>query len=125
MTGVTGGGGGAGDENVNTLVKSTSATWNNTSTVVAANSGLWAPAKRFDMVYSPNTVSYSGTALNGSLTSQSVWTIIRIVYTTSGTVSAQGTATSAIWDNRLSLSYVQTHILSVFFLFHLEKIRTE
>jgi hypothetical protein len=62
--------------------------------------------RQFDMVYSPNTVSYSGTAASGSLTSQGVWTIVRIVYTTTGTVSAQGTATNAIWDNRLSLSYV-------------------
>jgi hypothetical protein len=60
--------------------------------------------RQFDMVYSPSTVSYSGTAASGSLTSQGVWTIVRIVYTTTGTVSAQGTASNAIWDNRLSLS---------------------
>jgi len=101
-----GGGGGSGDENVNTLVRSNSATWDNTSTVVAANSGMWTPIRKFDMVYSPNTASYSGTAPSGSLTSQSVWTVIRITYTTSGTVSAQGTANNAVWDNRLSLTYV-------------------
>lgn len=105
LAGVTGGGG-SGDENVNTLVRSNSATWDDTSTVVAANSGMWTPIRKFDMVYSPNTASYSGTAPSGSLTSQSVWTIIRIVFTTSGTVSAQGTANNAIWDNRLSLTYV-------------------
>jgi len=62
--------------------------------------------KKFDMVYSPNTISYSGIAPSGSLTSQSVWTITRITYTTSGTVSAQGVASNVIWNNRTSLSYV-------------------
>lgn len=107
LTGITGGGGGSGDENVNTLVRANSATWDNTSTVVSTNSASWStPIRKFDMVYSPNTVSYSGTAPSGSLTSQSVWTVIRITYTTSGTVSAQGTALNAIWDDRLSLTYV-------------------
>lgn len=93
LLGVTGGaGGGSGDESVNTLVRAASASW--------------SPIRKFDMVYSPNTISYSGTAPGGSLTSQSAWTITRITYTTSGTVSAQGTVSSAIWDNRLSLSYV-------------------
>jgi len=69
-------------------------------------SASWSPIRKFDMVYSPNTISYSGTATGGSLTSQSAWTIIRITYTTSGTVSAQGTVNNAIWDNRLSLTYV-------------------
>ena len=68
-------------------------------------SASWSPIRKFDMVYSPNTISYSGTAPGGSLTSQSVWTITRIVFTNSGPVSAQGTALNAIWDNRLSLSY--------------------
>ena len=92
LLGVTGGGGGSGDESVNTLVRAASASW--------------SPIRKFDMVYSPNTISYSGTAVSGSLTSQSAWTITRIVFTNSGTVSAQGTASNAIWDNRLSLSYI-------------------
>jgi hypothetical protein len=57
------------------------------------------------MVYSPNTISYSGIAPSGSLTSQNAWTITRITYTTSGTVSAEGVASNAIWNNRTSLSY--------------------
>jgi len=57
------------------------------------------------MAYSPNTISYSGTAATGSLTSQAVWTIIKITYNTAGTISAQATATNAVWDDRLSLSY--------------------
>ena len=68
-------------------------------------SASWSPIRKFDMVYSPTTISYSGTAPGGSLASQSAWTITRIVFTNSGTVSAQGTALNAIWDNRLSLSY--------------------
>ncbi len=82
-----------------------SGSWQSTFTTVQSNSATWSSLKKFDMVYSPNTISYSGVAPGGSLTSQSAWTITRIVYTTSGTVSAQGTASSAIWDNRLSLSY--------------------
>lgn len=89
-----------------TDLKSLSANWQNTSTIVQANSAAWSAIRKFDMVCSPNTVSYSGTAPSSSLTSQSAWTIVRIVYTNSGTVSAQGTASNAIWDNRLSLSYV-------------------
>ena len=88
-----------------TDLKSLSANWQNTSTVVQANSAAWSAIRKFDMVYSPNTISYSGTAPSGSLTSQSAWTIVRIVYTTTGTVSSQGTANNAIWDNRTSLSY--------------------
>ena len=88
-----------------TDLKSLSANWQNTSTTVQANSATWSSIRKFDMVYSPNTISYSGTAPSSSLTSQSAWTIVRIVYTNSGTVSAQGTANNAIWDNRTSLSY--------------------
>ena len=93
-------------------LSSLSGSWQSTFTTVQTNSASWAGSssssniRKFDMVYSPNTVSYSGTAASGSLTSQGVWTIARIVYTTTGTVSAQGTALNAIWDNRLSLSYV-------------------
>jgi hypothetical protein len=86
-------------------LQSLSGSWQSTFTTVQSNSATWSSLKKFDMVYSPSTISYSGIAPGGSLTSQSVWTITRIVYTTSGTVSAQGTASSAIWDNRLSLSY--------------------
>lgn len=95
----------AGDSVATNFVRSASATWENTSTVVATNSATWSSIRQFDMVYSPNTISYSGTAPSGSLTSQSVWTIVRIVYTNAGTVSAQGTAFNAIWDNRTSLTY--------------------
>lgn len=104
LLGVTGGG--SGDESVNTLVRSASADWNATFTTVQSNSATWSSIKKFDMVYSPITVSYSGIAPSGSLTSQSTWTITRITYTTSGTVSAQGTTLNAIWDNRLSLNYI-------------------
>lgn len=89
-----------------TDLKSLSANWQNTSTVVQTNSAAWSVIRKFDMVYTPNTISYSGIAPSGSLTSQSTWTITRITYTTSGTVSAQGIVNNAIWDNRLSLSYV-------------------
>jgi hypothetical protein len=92
LLGVTGNSEGSGDENVNTLVRSASATWSS--------------LKKFDMSYSPNTVSYSGIAPSGSLTSQGVWSITRIVYTATGTISAQGIASNAVWNNRTSLSYV-------------------
>ena len=83
-----------------------SGNWQNTSTVVASNSATWAtPVRKFDMVYSPAVVSYSGIAVSGSLTSQSVWTVTKITYSTAGTISAQVTATNAVWDDRLSLSY--------------------
>lgn len=105
LTGIIGGGGGAGDESVNTLVRSNSATWEATSTIVATNSGMWSPVRKFDMVYSPSTTSYSGTAPQGSSTSQSVWTIVRIIFTNSGTVSSEKTAFNVAWSDRLSTIY--------------------
>ena len=101
LLGVVGGGGGGGSD-----VSGLSAKWENSSTVVQSNSATWAtPVRKFDMVYSPAVVSYSGIAVSGSLTSQSVWTVTKITYSTAGTISAQVTATNAIWDDRLSLSY--------------------
>lgn len=91
---------------MDTGVRALSSTWQNTSTVVQSNSATWAtPVRKFDMVYSPAVVSYSGIAVNGSLTSQSVWTVTKITYSAAGTISAQVTATNAIWDDRLSLTY--------------------
>ena len=89
-----------------TELQSLSGSWQNAFTTVQSNSATWSSIKKFDMFYSPNTISYSGTASCGSLTSQSAWTITRIVFTNSGTVSAQGIALNAIWDSRLYLSYV-------------------
>ena len=91
LTNIVGGGGG-GAEDVNTAVRNLS--------------GTWSPIKKFDMTYSPNTVSYSGIAQNGSLTSQNVWTITKIVYTNSGLVSSQTIAVNAVWDNRYSINYI-------------------
>ena len=91
---------------IDTGVRALSSNWQNISTVVASNSATWATSvKKFDMVYSPDVISYSGTAASGSLTSQSVWTITKITYNSAGTISAQTTATNAVWDNRLTLSY--------------------
>lgn len=95
----------AGDTAATNLVRSASASWDSTFTTVQANSATWSSIRQFDMVYSPSAISYSGTAPSGSLNSQSVWTIVRIVYTNAGTVSAQGTAFNAIWNNRTSLTY--------------------
>lgn len=101
LLGVVGGGGGGGSD-----VSGLSAKWEDSSTVVQSNSATWAtPVRKFDMVYSPAVVSYSGIAVSGSLTSQSVWTVTKITYSTAGTISAQVTATNAVWDDRLSLSY--------------------
>lgn len=104
LLGVTGDGGG-GDESVNTLVRSGSATWNETSTVVAANSGNWAPVKKFDMIYSPSTVSYSGTAPSGSLTSHSTWTITKLSFASDGSVSNTKVASNVSWNDRLTTTY--------------------
>ena len=71
LLGVVGGGGGGGSD-----VSGLSAKWEDSSTVVQSNSATWAtPVRKFDMVYSPAVVSYSGIAVSGSLTSQSVWTV--------------------------------------------------
>ena len=94
---------------LDTGVRALSSSWQNALTTVQTNSASWsAPssfARKFDMTYSPTTVSYSGIANSGSLTSQSVWTITKITYSSDGTISSQGTATNAVWDNRLTVSY--------------------
>lgn len=55
-----------------------------------------------DVVGSTN---YIGSAPNGSSTSSNVWTIKRTIYTSGGSVSSSGTATSVAWDNRTSVIY--------------------
>lgn len=57
-----------------------------------------------------NTVSYSGKAAVGSVTSAAVWQISKITTTNQGSVTVQyangSAAFSQIWDNRALLTYI-------------------
>ena len=57
---------------------------------------------RSDFVSSTN---YIGVASGGSLTSQSVWTIRKTVYSSDGSVSSNTSATNVKWDDRLTATY--------------------
>lgn len=107
LTGITAGG--SDNEEVNTVVQTTSATWNDTTTVVQSNSAIWSSAaeatRRFDYVPGDPSFSYSGIAIAGSLESDEVWTINRIAYTQVGSISASGTATNVAWTDRLTGTY--------------------
>jgi len=48
--------------------------------------------------------NYSGKALEGSLTSQNVWTITRLTIALDGTTTT-GIATDVAWDNRTTVPY--------------------
>lgn len=52
-----------------------------------------------------SSTAYTGRAVSGSATSDSVWTIRRAIYTSAGAVSATATATNVKWDDRLTASY--------------------
>jgi hypothetical protein len=101
----------AGDSEATNLVRSNSANWDSSYTTVQSNSASWASSsssgflKKFDMVYSPDIISYSGTASNDSLTSQNVWKIIKLVYNLNGTIYSQTSASNVAWDNKLSVYY--------------------
>jgi hypothetical protein len=53
---------------------------------------------------SNNNINYCGTAPNGSAESATVWTIIRLTITASGSVTI-ATATNVAWTNRQSAIY--------------------
>lgn len=64
---------------------------------------LKAKIRLHDFVANTST-DYEGYADDGSLTSQPVWTITKIVVASAGTVTVTK-ATNAIWDNRYTTIY--------------------
>jgi len=98
-----------------------SANWNNTYNAFSANSGKYensytnlvansatylGTTRQFDIVaVEPNSYNYIGYAVPGSTTSQSVWTIKRLYFSTAGTLLSSATITNAIWNNRYSYTY--------------------
>jgi hypothetical protein len=88
-----------------TDLKNLSADWQNTFTTVQTNSATWSLIKKFDMVYSPSIISYSGTAPSGSLTSQNVWTITKLTFSNDGSVSNTKVASNVSWNDRLTTTY--------------------
>ena len=98
-----------------------SANWNNTYNAFSANSGKYensytnlvtnsatylGTTRQFDIVaVEPNSYNYLGYAVPGSTTSQSVWTIKRLYFSTAGTLLSSATITNAIWNNRYSYTY--------------------
>lgn len=99
--------------NVITLVQANSASWSQggngnggNDTFVSQNSASWLePVKRFEYVESTNPVSYSGVAEHGSSESDLKWTIKKIFYTSTGSISATRTAQNVSWTNKLVANY--------------------
>ena len=103
---VEGEGGGGGDENVNTLVKANSASWDEAYTLVQANSAIWNPSRRHDFVEEDDySISYAGLAPSSASESSEIWSITKITYTTSGSISATQYAESVAWIDRLIVEY--------------------
>jgi hypothetical protein len=99
-------GGGGGDENVNTLVKANSASWDEAYTLVQANSAIWNPSRRHDFVEEEDySISYAGLAPSSASESSEIWSITKITYTTSGSISATQYAESVAWIDRLIVEY--------------------
>ena len=62
--------------------------------------------RQFDYVQiNENSYSYCGSAPYGSLTSDSTWTIKRLLFTSVGTFLSGGTVYNSVWNNRYSYSY--------------------
>lgn len=67
---------------------------------------LGPTVRQFDYVVLGNiSYNYCGTAPNGSITSDTTWTIKRLLFTSAGTLLSSGTVNNSIWNNRYSYSY--------------------
>lgn len=114
----------AGDIEATTLVRTNSAAWestytnfspqsaNNVSvyTTVQTNSAAWMAAsvyiKKYDYVVDGIDYSYSGIAADGTLETDPVWTVTRLVFSDVGALSASGVAQNITWTERLTATYV-------------------
>lgn len=92
---------------ITTTSDGNSVQWNETYTTVQTNSATWiSPTRQFDYVVQDSiSYNYCGTAPQGSLTSNSTWTIKRLLFTSAGTLLSAGIVYNSIWDNRYSYSY--------------------
>jgi len=90
-----------------TTTNTNSAFWTNAYTNLVTNSATYlGTTRQFDIVaVEPNSYNYIGYAVPGSTTSQSVWTIKRLYFSTAGTLLSSGIITNAIWNNRYSYTY--------------------
>lgn len=93
-----------------TQVRSLTSNWQDTYTFVQANSSTWGTTpqiiRRHDFVEESNfTISYCGTALSGSNENSPVWSITKITYTDTGSISATQYVNSTTWSDRLILNY--------------------
>lgn len=86
-----------------------SANWNTTYTIVQTNSASWSAAiayvQRFDYVSNGIDYSYSGVALDGTLESDPLWKITRLVFSDAGALSSIGVAQNVTWNERLTATY--------------------
>jgi len=81
----------------------------NAYTTYTQNSATWTPTiKKFDYVDIGSSViyTYSGIAKSGTNEAINEWTIKRIAYTTTSTVSNIKVAYNTSWHGRLTAAYV-------------------
>jgi len=80
------------------------------NTLVQTNSAAWSAAviyiKKFDYVADGIDYSYSGLASEGTLDSDSLWKITRLVFSDIGAISASGVAQNVTWNERLTATYI-------------------
>jgi hypothetical protein len=114
----------AGDTEATTLVRASSANWQNTYTdfssqsaanssvytIVQLNSANWSAAatytKKYDYIADGFDFSYSGFAVTGTLETDPVWTVTRLVFSDVGALSASGVAQNITWTERLTATYI-------------------
>jgi len=77
-------------------------------TIYTQNSATWDPTvKKFDYVEgNPVTFTYSGIAKSGTSDAATQWTIKRIAYTNTSSVSNIRTAFNTSWHGRLTATYM-------------------
>jgi hypothetical protein len=84
--------------------------WSSVYTSVQSNSAAWSAAtvyiKKYDYVADGVDYSYSGLASEGTLDSDSLWKITRLVFSDVGALSTSGVAQNVTWNERLTATYI-------------------
>lgn len=92
-------------------LRSLSANWQETYTLVQAESSNWGGAqptlKKHDLVeIDTYSISYCGTAPFGTFENEQPWNITKILLTETGSISSIQTATNTTWTGRLTSNYL-------------------
>jgi len=95
---------------IDTEVRALTGNYSSVYTTVQLNSAAWAAAavyiKKYDYVSDGVDYSYSGLAANGTLETDPVWTVTRLIFSDVGALSASGVAQNITWTERLTATYI-------------------